>query len=110
MKVLLINGSPNQNGCTYTALEQVAAGLALGGVGSSFFQLGKKPVYGCIDCGKCAKTQRCVFDDAANRCVEELLLADAVVVGSPVYYAGPNGALCAMLDRVFYAAGGLLAG
>lgn len=111
MHVLLINGSPHKNGCTYTALGEVAKGLAQGGVDSEMFQLGTVPVRGCIACHKCDETSRCVFDDdVANECLEAMLKADGVVVGSPVYYAGPNGALCAVLDRAFYAGGAGMAG
>lgn len=105
-KVLLVNGSPRAAGCTYTALAEVEKGLARGGVQAEYFQLGTKPVRGCIACGKCGNSGYCVFqDDGANDLIRAIQAADGVVFGSPVYYAGPNGALCALLDRVFYAAG-----
>lgn len=107
MKVLLINGSPHQHGCTYTALSEVAKTLNEEGVDTRIFHIGNKPVRGCIACGGCGKKGRCVFDDdVANEMMELMRQADGIVVGSPVYYAGPNGALCALLDRAFYAAGG----
>ncbi len=110
MKVLLINGSPNHDGCTFTALTEVAKELRNAGIETEFFQLGNRAVHGCIACGKCMEINRCVFnDDHANECAEKLLAADGVVVGSPVYYAGPNGALCAMLDRVFFSRRGAFA-
>lgn len=107
MNVLLVNGSPHKNGCTYTALSEVARALEEDGVSTEIFHIGTKPVHGCIACGGCAKTGRCVFtDDPANEMIERAQAADGIVVGSPVYYAGPNGALCALLDRMFYAGSG----
>lgn len=104
MKVLLVNGSPNENGCTFTALSEVAARLNEHGVDTEIFQLGKAPVHGCMACGACGKFKKCVIgDDCANTLGEKMTEADGVVIGSPVYYAGANGALCAVLDRVFYA-------
>jgi multimeric flavodoxin WrbA len=103
MKVLLLNGSPHEKGCTYTALSEVAGPLRDGGIETEFFHIGSGPVWGCTGCGTCAKTARCVFaEDGVNACVEKLVEADGLVVGTPVYYAGPNGALCAFLDRLFF--------
>ncbi len=111
MKVLMVNGSPHREGCTYTALREVGAELEKNGVETEIFWLGDGMVRGCIDCGGCDDTDRCLFtDDAANALIEAIQKADGVVVGSPVYYAGPNGALCAVLDRAFYAAGGSFEG
>ena len=111
MNVLLINGSPHAEGCTYTALSEIASTLREESVDSEFFQLGRKPVRGCVACGVCAERGECAFqDDALPGLVEAVKRADAVVIGSPVYYAGPNGALCALLDRLFYSAGKFLAG
>ena len=106
MKVLLVNGSPHEKGCTYTALAEVEKSLHRAGIGTKWFQLGKKAVHGCVACGACRKTGKCVFDDDGCNTLAALLReADGVVIGSPVYYAGPNGALCALLDRVFYSSG-----
>lgn len=106
MKVLLLNGSPNTDGCTFTALSEVGGALNDSGVETEFLHLGKQAVRGCIGCGACAKTRRCVFaDDIANRIADAISDADGLVIGSPVYFAGPNGALCAALERAFYAAG-----
>ena len=103
MKVLMLNGSPHENGCVFTALSELAGELEKYGIQSEIFQLGKKPVMGCISCGACFKTGKCFYgDDGVNECAEKLREADAFIVGSPVYYAGPNGALCAFLDRLFY--------
>ena len=109
-KVLLINGSPNEHGCTYTALQEVADTLAKNGVKSELLYLGKKPVAGCIACGKCGQTGRCVFDDQVNEVLEKLDEYSGIVVGSPVYYAGPAGQLCAFLDRLFYCSEDRMAG
>lgn len=104
MKVLLINGSPHENGCTYTALNAVAEALHEGGVDTELVWIGKEPTRGCIACGSCYKKGRCVFDgDLANEIIARMEQADGLVVGSPVYYAAPNGSLLALLDRVFYA-------
>lgn len=103
MNVLLINGSPHPKGCTYTVLNMVATQLEKNGLSTRMLHVGNKAVHGCIACGKCAETGQCVFtDDPVNEAIGLLLEADALVVGSPVYYAGPNGALCAFLDRVFF--------
>ena len=109
MKVLLINGSPHEKGCTYTALAEVAGALEKNGIGTDIFHIGKKPVRGCIACGACQSNGKCAFnDDPANQMRELMEKADGIVVGSPVYYSGPNGALCALLDRVFFSAQGKL--
>lgn len=103
MKVLLINGSPRQQGCTFTALSEVANQLKLKGIETQIFHIGDKAIHGCIACRGCIKTGYCVFDDGkVNECIDLLEKADGVIIGSPVYFAGPNGALCAFLDRVFY--------
>ena len=109
-KILLINGSPHEHGCTYTALKEVADTLAADGVDSEFVYLGTKPVAGCIACGSCAGTGRCAFGDQVNEVLEKLDEYDGIVTGSPVYYAGPSGQICAFLDRLFYASGGRMAG
>ena len=110
MKVLLINGSPHREGNTFIALSEVARTLESEGVQAEIVHIGTKAVQGCIACGKCAELGHCVFSDALYTTVREKLAdADGVVVGSPVYYAGPNGSLCALLDRVFYSCGKYLA-
>ena len=109
-KVLLINGSPNEYGCTYTALKEIADTLSKNDVEAEIPYLGKKPVAGCIACGKCYQTGRCVFDDKVNEVLEKLDEYDGIVVGSPVYYAGPAGQLCAFLDRLFFCSEKRMAG
>lgn len=110
MKVLLINGSPNEHGCTYTALTEVAATLQRHDIETEICYLGKEPIPGCIACGKCADTGRCVWNDQVNEVGEMLGGMDALVVGSPVYYAGPSGQLTAFLDRLFYSNKDVMAG
>lgn len=106
MKVLLINGSPNEKGCTYTALSEVAAVLNENGVETEIASIGKQPIRGCIGCGGCAGKRRCVFgDDIVNSMIEKMEQADGLIIGSPVYFASPNGNLMSMLDRFFYAGG-----
>lgn len=103
MNVLLINGSPNKTGCTFTALCAVADTLESAGITTSIFHIGTKPVGGCIGCGGCARNGYCVFtDDGVNTCIDLAKKADGFIFGSPVYYAAPNGALCAFLDRMFF--------
>ena len=104
MKVLLINGSPRETGETYQALAVIEKVLRDNGVASEYFQLGTDAVRGCIHCGGCKDTYRCAFDDdACNALIEKIVEADGIIIGTPVYFAGANGALCALLDRVFYA-------
>ena len=99
MKVLLINGSPRKNGNTQIALEEVSKTLEECGVQTEIIQIGNKPVRGCIACGKCHELGKCVFqDDLYKNIRESLQNADGVIVGSPVYYVGPNGSLSALLD------------
>lgn len=106
-KVLLINGSPKENGNTFTALSEVAKTLNEEGVATEIINIGKRAVQGCIACGMCGRTGRCTFHDdlyfQVLRAVKDGI--DGLVVGSPVYYGGPNGSLCALLDRVFYSLG-----
>jgi multimeric flavodoxin WrbA len=103
MKTLLVNGSPRKDGNTAVALAEIAKALEAEGIGSETFWIGNKPVRGCIACGRCRDAGRCVFDDdPANALAEKLAGADAVVVGSPVYYGQPAGTLLAVLQRVFF--------
>lgn len=109
MKVLLINGSPKRNGNTHIALSEVASALNENDIETKIVFIGTKAVQGCIACNKCAELGRCVFNDELYNTVREKLeTADAIVVGSPTYYAGPNGSLCALLDRLFYSSASLL--
>lgn len=110
MKVLLINGSPNEHGCTYTALSEVASALNQQNVETEILYLGKTPIAGCIACGKCYESGKCVFQDKVNDVLDKIEEYDGLVLGSPVYYAGPAGQLCAFLDRLFYCSKGRMAG
>ncbi len=102
MKALLINGSPHTNGCTFTALNIVAEELQKNGIETEIVHIGNKDIRGCIACGKCAELGHCVFNDMVNEVASKLEQADGLVVGSPVYYAGPNGTLTNLLDRLFF--------
>lgn len=104
MKILLINGSPNEHGCTDAALQEVALALNANGVESELLYLGKKPMQDCIACGQCKQTGKCVFNDIVTETTERLDEFDGIVVGSPVYYGGPNGRLTSFLDRLFFSA------
>ena len=108
MKVLLINGSPRKKGNTFLALSGVAKTLEAQGIETEIVQIGNKPVRGCIACGQCQMKQlnRCVFDDdICNRISEKLDTADALIVGSPVYYGQPNGSVLSLIQRMFFSAG-----
>ena len=108
MNVLLVNGSPDAHGCTALALAQVEHALHAAGVEAEQLWLGNGPVRDCIDCGKCAATGRCIFkDDAANELLQRAKTADGFVFGTPVYYAHPSGRILSVLDRAFYAGGGV---
>ena len=103
MNVLLINGSPHKNGCTYTALSEVAGQLNKQGIETNIFHIGTEPIRGCIGCRACNESGYCVFeDDPVNECIDLAKKADGIVIGSPVYFSGPNGYLCAFLDRMFF--------
>lgn len=105
MKVLLINGSPHEKGCTYTALNEISKTLKEEGLESYIFQLGNKPVQGCTACRKCVELGKCVFNDAANEIADKAKEFDGFIIGSPVYYAAANGSLLAFLSRLFFSGG-----
>ena len=110
MKVVLINGSPHRKGNTFIALSEVAGALEKEGVQTEIIQLGIKAVQGCIACNKCAELGHCVFQDTLyNQVREALQEADGIVVGSPVYYAGPNGAFYSCSELLAYKAGASVA-
>ena len=104
MKVLLINGSPNAKGCTYTALTEVASTLEAEGIETELIHVGHKDIRGCIGCRKCHTTGKCVFDDLVNETAPKFKESDGIVIGSPVYYASANGTLISFPDRLFYSA------
>lgn len=105
MKVLLFNGSPHEKGCVFTALSEIAQTLEKNGIDSEIFSIGTKAVQGCIACRGCRAegASGCVFkDELYTQLLEKVKECDALVIGAPVYYAGPPGALCAILDRLFF--------
>ena len=104
MKVLLINGSPNEKGSTNRALEEISKTLLEEGIESEIFWIGNKPISGCIACRACSNLGKCAIDDVVNVFVEKAKTADGFVFGSPVHYAGASGLLTSFMDRVFYSA------
>ncbi|MBR2467213.1 MAG: flavodoxin family protein [Clostridia bacterium] len=100
--VLIINGSPHEEGTTTAVLGEMIATFEKEGVECRVIQIGKDPVRGCVGCASCKKTGRCVFDDKVNEAAEIFAEADGLLLASPVYYASPNGSLLAFLDRLFY--------
>ena len=101
-KVLLLNGSPHVNGCTATALSEMAKTFEQEGVETELIQVGNRSIRGCASCGSCSRTGKCVFDDLVNETAPKFEAADGLVVGSPVYYGSPNGTILSFLDRLFY--------
>lgn len=102
MKVLLINGSPKKEGNTFIALSEVQKTLEAEGIETELIHVGHKDIHGCIACNRCLETGMCAFNDIVNEVAEKFKEADGIVVGSPVYYASPNGTLLSFLDRLFY--------
>lgn len=106
MKVLLINGSPHEHGCTYTALAEVEKSLIASGMETEIYWLGNQPVRDCVGCHSCHRRGRCVFeDDQVNEIIQKAENCDGLVVGTPVYYAHPSGRVLSILNRVFFAGG-----
>jgi len=101
-KVLLLNGSPHANGCTAAALHEMIGVFEAEGIETELIQIGNRDIRGCIGCGSCYKTGKCVFSDPVNEIAPKFEAADGLVVGSPVYYASPNGTVLSFLDRLFY--------
>ena len=101
-KVLLINGSSKPKGCTYTALNEMIKIFNNEGIETELIHIGSKDIRGCIACNSCRQNGKCVFDDLVNETAKKFEEADGLVVGSPVYYASPNGTLISFLDRLFY--------
>ena len=101
-KVLLLNGSPHPNGCTAAALQEMIRTFEAEGVETELIHVGNKDIRGCIACGSCGKTGKCVFNDLVNEVAPKFETADGLVVGSPVYYGSPNGTILSFMDRLFY--------
>ena len=108
MKVILVNGSPHEHGCTDRALSVVADSLRENEIDSEIFWVGVRPVSGCIACGLCRKMGRCAINDRVNEFLDLAEDADGFVFGSPVHYASASGAITFFLDRAFYAGGRLM--
>ena len=106
MKVLLLNGSPHEKGCTYTALAEIAKTLVADGVEAEILWLGNDVTYGCSACGACRKLGKCVHDDVVNVAAEKMRTCDGLIVGSPVHYAAASGQITCVLDRLFYSCSG----
>ena len=102
MKVLLLNGSPKANGNTAIALQEMAAVFAKEGIEAEIIHVGNKDIRGCIACGSCGRLGKCVFDDLVNEVAAKFEAADGLVIGSPVYYAGANATVMALMQRLFY--------
>ena len=102
LKVLMLNGSPRPNGNTAVALREMETVFRENGVEVETVIIGNRAIRGCVACGGCAKTGKCVFDDAVNELAPKFEAADGLVVASPVYYASANATLVACLDRLFY--------
>ena len=102
MKVILLNGSPHKAGTTFTALAEAAKQLEAEGIEAEIIQVGSEPIRGCAGCMSCKKTGKCAFNDKVNEVAEKFEQADGIIIGSPVYYASPNGTLLSFLDRLFY--------
>ncbi|MDR3046290.1 MAG: flavodoxin family protein [Bacteroidales bacterium] len=109
MKVLLLNGSPHEKGCTYTALSEVAKSLNEEGIETEIIWVAKTEIASCTACDFCFKTGKCVFDDIVNQVAEKAKNVDAFIFGSPVYYSGINGAMVSFLNRLFRSASANLA-
>ena len=101
-KVILLNGSAHQHGCTAAALDEMIKVFEMEGIATELIQVGNKSIRGCIGCNKCGTAGRCVFDNLVNEVAPKFEEADGMVVGSPVYFASPNGGLVSFLDRLFY--------
>lgn len=103
MKIILINGSPNKNGTTFRALEEVSKTLNKEGIETETIQVGHLTIKGCNGCGACSSLKKCVYEDVVNEVLEKMQNADGLVVGSPVYFSSANGTLISFLDRLFSA-------
>ncbi|MBP3479732.1 MAG: flavodoxin family protein [Oscillospiraceae bacterium] len=110
MKVLLVNGSPRQHGCTHTALTEAANALNERGVETEIVWVGNKEIAGCTACGSCRKTGKCIFDDIVNEISDKLDTYDGFIFGTPVYYGGPSGQILSVMNRLFYSSAAKMAG
>lgn len=102
MKVILVNGSPHEKGCTYTALLEIEGTLNKNNIETEIFWLGNKPISGCLGCGSCIKTGRCIINDKVNEFLDKVNSADGFVFGTPVHFASASGMITSFMDRLFY--------
>lgn len=102
MKVILVNGSPHEKGCTYTALKELENTLNNQDIKSEIFWLGNKPISGCLGCGSCLKTGKCFINDKVNEFLDKVKEADGFIFGTPVHFASASGMITSFMDRVFY--------
>ena len=102
MKVLLVNGSPHKEGCTYTALLEAAGALNKNGIETEIFHIGVKPISGCMDCGCCRKNGICAIEDSVNEFTAKLKEADGFIFGTPVHFASASGGMTSFMDRAFF--------
>lgn len=110
MKVILVNGSPHKEGCTYTGLREIEKVLNENGVETEIFWIGNEPLRGCLGCGACAKLGHCAANDSVNEFTEKAKSADGFIFGSPVHYSSATGAITSFMDRAFYSGGAALRG
>ncbi len=109
MKVILVNGSPHEKGCTYTALNEIAEVLSSEGIDTEIFNLSGEGILSCRACKACTKLGKCVIDDKVNEFTALAKDADGFVFGSPVHFAAVSGLTKSFLDRAFYSAKGAFA-
>jgi multimeric flavodoxin WrbA len=102
MKVVLVNGSPHEKGCTFTALQEISCCLNAEGILSEIYWIGLKPLSGCIACEKCRTLKKCVFDDKVNEFREIATNSDGFIFGTPVHWAAIAGTMTCFMDRLFY--------
>lgn len=109
MKVILVNGSPHHNGCTFTALSEIEKELSTQGIETEMFWIGIRPISGCMGCNQCLETGLCCMEDSVNLFLAKAVRADGFVFGSPVHFASASGALTSFMDRAFYGKASLFA-
>lgn len=102
MKVILVNGSPHEKGCTYTALKEIEETLKKNEIQVEMFWIGNKPISGCLGCGSCINTGKCFIEDKVNEFLEKVPETDGFVFGTPVHFASGSGIITSFMDRVFY--------
>lgn len=102
MKVILVNGSAHEKGCTYTALLEIAETLNINNIESEIYWLGNKPISGCLGCGNCIKTGKCFINDKVNEFLDKVKSTDGFIFGTPVHFASASGMITSFMDRLFY--------